>query len=191
MSQPFKHLGISLDVFDPAKPIYSHPDQYRRVSRDPERLKFIRAIDFRKPHDMSIDELLEWAHKEYKELAKVCGATAVVSHEWGLYDLRPSGHLLPPDFVISEQLPQGHVLAAEVSVIDMGHPPSALRRVVGEGIATYRESVRPGKPIQGDVRGDQFCYGVERPHAPGAELQVMYHDIEPRHQNFPLFPVFA
>lgn len=162
---------------------------------------FVRAIRGRLPaderyHPDTVTELLEVTDRELEVVAELCGGL-VVGHEWGLHSLKGKNkgdvEAYEPylKFAKTINLPEGHILCAEVETIEWTPTPASIglgseellerlrqtRTKIRGGIREYYER-NEGTSRLSDMRRDQFVHGIPVGLL-GREVQAYLVDIEP------------
>lgn len=174
-----RFTGLDLPVFDPERPLLWTPSEYMRAAEHPTDITFLRRTHSEKPTGIRWDTFLKWTDDELEKLAELTGGVAL-KHTWGLYDVsdKPNGEV---DQSHPYYLPTGHVLSAEVNIVDtedgiFDDTPEERDRFA-RGLRTYL--YQHHGPRLRDVRPDQFLYGIQRDTGQTEQTYINV-DIEPR-----------
>ena len=171
-----KFPGVSLPVFDSDEPLLCTKAEMMGVVDDPSFVDtFIRRVRFVKPGKMTMDHFLEVADAELEVIARLSGGTAL-GHTWGLYDIRGKPSRPFTYGAWDGCLPQDHILAARVSIVDRSEPGDVIWDVALKGILTYINTA--GRTFS-NVNLGQFIDGMQRPNVSSVEPAPIMVDIEP------------
>ena len=169
-----RFLGLELPVYDANAEVLNR-EAYLKVP-ETEKTTFVRVIGIRAPGINTLKQCLTLADRELQKAAEICEGE-VVDYEWGLFDNSVQGlepHQMYQDGY--ELLPEGHLLVAEVPVIDRRRTFSGWYDDLCDNANKYVANA-DGRRL-GDIGPNQFIYGVLR----GTQTipATWLVDIEPR-----------